>query len=60
MLERLRNWWRPKPSTREKLEAQKDGRQIREDVETLRVGSLEGSAMYTHRGSESRGRETPD
>jgi hypothetical protein len=44
------------------MEAQKDGRQIREDVETLRTGTrspLE-AAMYTHGGSESRGREIPD
>jgi hypothetical protein len=60
MLERLRNWWRPKPSSREDLEAQTAGRHLREDVETLRMGSLEGPAMYTHGGSESRGRETPD
>jgi hypothetical protein len=60
MFDRIRNWFRPAPKTQEDLDAQKDGRQIREDVETLRMGSLEGPPMYAHGGSESRGRKTPD
>ena len=55
MLGRIRNWLRPKPSTKEDLEAQAEADHIRDGVETLRMGSLEGPAMYTHGGSESRG-----
>jgi hypothetical protein len=35
--------------------AREESKQIREGIETLRMGDLEGPAAYTHRGKESRG-----
>ena len=35
--------------------ARQEGRKIRDQLETLKVGDLEGPAAYTHRGKESRG-----
>ena len=56
MFKRLLDWIRPdKPRTAEDLEAQAEAQQMREERETLRMGSLEGPAMYTHGGPESRG-----
>ncbi|HEU5212313.1 MAG TPA: hypothetical protein VFU10_06045 [Gaiellaceae bacterium] len=54
MLERIRNWFRPTPSTNEDLEAAAEGQHIREEVESLRTGAFTGPTVYTHGGSESR------
>jgi hypothetical protein len=35
--------------------AYEEGKRIREGIETLRMGDLQGPAGYTHRGKESRG-----
>jgi hypothetical protein len=49
---------RPKPElTAEDEAAREEGREIREGIETLRLGSLEGPGMYTHGGHESRGED---
>ena len=58
MFRRLLDWFRPgPPKTDEDLEARAEAEQLREERETLRMGSLEGPPMYTHGGHESRGAE---
>lgn len=58
MLERLLGLIRPKRElTAEDEEAYEEGEHIREGIETLRLGSLEGPGMYTHGGRESRGED---
>ena len=56
----LKNLWkqlrRPKRNlTPEDEAAHQEGRHIRDGLETLKMGDLEGPAGYTHRGKESRG-----
>jgi hypothetical protein len=47
---------RPKREvTPEDEAAYEEGQRIREGMETLRMGDLEGPAGYTHGGKESRG-----
>jgi hypothetical protein len=46
---------RKREVTAEDEAAREEGRQIREQVETLRMGDLRGPSAYTHRGKESRG-----
>jgi hypothetical protein len=47
---------RPKREvTAEDEAAYEEGQRIREGIETLRMGDLQGPAGYTHRGKESRG-----
>jgi hypothetical protein len=47
---------RPKREvTAEDEAAYEEGKHIREGIETLRLGDLEGPAGYTHGGKESRG-----
>jgi hypothetical protein len=56
MFKRLVEWIRPSaPKTSEDLEAQAEAEQMRQQRETQRMGALEGPAMYTHGGRESRG-----
>jgi hypothetical protein len=52
LLDRLRG---RRELTAEDESAREEGRQIREQVETLRTGDLRGPSAYTHRGKESRG-----
>lgn len=49
IVRKLRAWWRGTSDPTELAEAQR----IREDVETLRQGSLTGSPNVTHRGKDS-------
>ena len=57
MIKRLLRLLRPRRReiTAEDEAARNEALQIREGVETLRLGSLEGPGAYTHRGHESRG-----
>jgi hypothetical protein len=52
----VRYFRRPKREvTAEDEAAYQEGQRIREGIETLRMGDLEGPAGYTHPGKESRG-----
>jgi hypothetical protein len=56
MLRRLLDRVRPKKIlTQEDLDARLEAKRMREGMETLRTGSLEGPPMFTHGGRESRG-----
>ena len=37
----------------EDVEARAQAKEMRQDIETLRTGSLEGPPMYTHGGKEA-------
>jgi len=51
LLRRLRR--RP-PANVEDEAARQEAKRIRDDVETERLGALEGPPLYTHGGEESR------
>jgi hypothetical protein len=57
VLERLLSLFRRprRERTAEDEAAREEGEHIREGIETMRLGSLEGPGMYTHGGRESRG-----
>jgi hypothetical protein len=52
MLQKLTRWWRGDADP----EARAKAAQMREDMETLRTGSLSGAPNVTHRGKDSTGR----
>ena len=52
MLRKIRDWWRGSNDPEERAKAA----QLREDVETRRVGTLTGQVNVTHRGKDSTGR----
>jgi hypothetical protein len=57
MIQRLLRVLRPRRHevTAEDEAARNEAMQIREGIETLRLGSLKGPGPYTHGGHESRG-----
>jgi hypothetical protein len=52
LFRRIRDWWRGSTDP----EARAKAAQLREDVETRRVGTLTGQTNVTHRGKDSAGR----
>jgi len=56
MFARLMRLVRPKRRTpnAQELDATAQAKQMRDDMETLRTGSLEGAPTFTHGGQESR------
>jgi hypothetical protein len=52
LFQKLSNWWRGSSDP----EARAKAAQLREDVETRRVGTLTGQVNVTHRGKDSTGR----
>jgi hypothetical protein len=49
---KIRDWWRGSADP----EARAKAAQMREDIETLRVGGLTGQQNVTHRGKDATGR----
>jgi hypothetical protein len=52
LFRKIKDWWRGTNDP----EARAKAAQMREDIETLRVGGLTGNQNITHRGKDSTGR----
>ena len=51
LLAKIRAWWR---GGEVDPAAQAEGKRIRDDVETIRTGALDGPPMATHSGKDAR------
>ena len=54
MLEQIRSWLRREPPTEEEREARAEGKQIRDEIDTLRVHSISGPSINPRSDAENR------